>query len=76
MRERVARMNAELYRRSAEALLAAVPEDALPMPAETFVRVMHGLIEGLVRLHALSPELITDEVILAAFDALAQTKPG
>ena len=71
MRERIAAMNAEIYRRSAEALLAAIPESDLPMPAATLVRVLHSLIEGLVLLNALTPELVTEEVIYAAFAALA-----
>ena len=43
----------------------------LPMPKEHLVRVIHALIEGLVMLRLLTPELFPDEVIYAAFDALA-----
>ena len=76
MRLRVVEMNAEIYRRSAEAMLAFIPEQDLPMPAETFVKVLHGMIDGLVFLRSLTPELVGDEVIYAAFDALAPGAGG
>jgi hypothetical protein len=41
------------------------------MPADQFVKVLHALTEGLLYLRFLTPELITDEVIGAAFEALA-----
>jgi AcrR family transcriptional regulator len=43
----------------------------LPMPKDTLVRVIHALIEGLVLQRLLTPELFPDDVIYAAFDALA-----
>lgn len=46
-------------------------DDELPMPAETLVRVINSLIEGLLFQRFLTPELIPDEVIRAAFRALA-----
>ena len=49
-----------------------VPDEAeLPMPAETLVRVLGALTEGLTFQRLLTPELIPDEVIYAAFAALA-----
>ena len=69
MRRRLVEANAETYSRMAEGMDAA---SDLPMPAETFVRVLHGMIEGLVMLANVTPELITDDVIRAAFDALAR----
>ena len=45
------------------------------MPAESFVRVLHGMIDGLVMLANLTPELVTEDVIRAAFDALARVGP-
>jgi len=71
MRRRIVELNAEAYRRAAEALLAVVPEADLPAPAEALVKAMHGLIDGLVLLASLTPELVGDEVIRAAFKALA-----
>jgi hypothetical protein len=35
-----------------------------------------SIIEGLTFLSFLTPELITEEVILAAFDALGTSRPG
>ncbi len=46
-------------------------EDELPMPAETLVRVINALIEGLLFQRILTPELTPDEVIRSAFAALA-----
>src|SRR4051794_41110628 len=43
----------------------------LPMPAETMVRVINALIEGLLFQRFLTPELMPDEVFYAAFAALA-----
>jgi AcrR family transcriptional regulator len=44
----------------------------LPMPAEHLVVVIHALIEGLVFQRILTPELVPDEAVIAAFDALAR----
>ncbi len=43
----------------------------LPMPAELLVVVINALIEGLIFQRFLTPELVPDEVIFAAFEALA-----
>lgn len=51
-----------------DAMFAA--ED-LPMPAETLVRVINALMEGLLFQRFLTPELMPDEVFYAAFAALA-----
>lgn len=72
IRSRIGPLNAELYRRGAEQLLQVVPGDALPMPADQFVRVLHALTDGLLALRFLMPEQITDDVIVAAFDALGR----
>jgi len=42
------------------------------MPPEQLVRVLHALTDGLTYLRFLTPELITDDVVIAAFDALAR----
>jgi len=50
----------------------AIPDEAqLPMPAEELVRVIGALAEGLTFQRLLTPELISDEIIYAAFAALA-----
>jgi TetR/AcrR family acrAB operon transcriptional repressor len=72
MQARVAAANAEIYRRMADGLRAAVPGGALPMPAEDFVRAMHALIDGLMFLHALTPDLVGAQTIRAACAALAR----
>jgi AcrR family transcriptional regulator len=76
MRSRVAALNAELYRQAAEGVLAFLPESELPMPSGTFVKVLHGLMDGLVLLASLTPELVDEETVRAAFDALARTGRG
>ncbi len=43
----------------------------LPMPAEHLVVVINALIEGLVFQRFLTPELVPDAAIFAAFEALA-----
>ena len=45
--------------------------DDLPMPPEVLVRVINVLIEGLLFQSFLTPELMPDEVVYAAFGALA-----
>jgi hypothetical protein len=41
------------------------------MPPEILVRVLHGMMEGLLFQRFLTPNLISDEVFYAAFAALA-----
>ncbi|MBO0793144.1 MAG: TetR/AcrR family transcriptional regulator [Ktedonobacteraceae bacterium] len=71
LRQRLVEVNTEIYRWAEQGLLQVVPESALPMPANQFVRVLHALTDGLLYLRFLTPELITDEVICAAFEAMA-----
>jgi TetR/AcrR family acrAB operon transcriptional repressor len=71
LRRQLVEVNAEIYRWAEHSLLQVVPEGALPMPADQFVKVLHALTDGLLYLRFLTPELITDEVISAAFEALA-----
>jgi AcrR family transcriptional regulator len=72
----------ELKRRSAEqgrmvrkmvvdAWSAALPPGAMPMPVETFVKVLMTLTTGLIMAHSMSPEDFGEDVIVAAFEALA-----
>ncbi|HET8843599.1 MAG TPA: helix-turn-helix domain-containing protein, partial [Ktedonobacteraceae bacterium] len=71
LRTKLVEANANIYRQAEQGLLQFVPESSLPMPADQFVRVLHALTDGILLLHFLMPELITDEVIVAAFTALA-----
>ncbi|HEX4098118.1 MAG TPA: TetR/AcrR family transcriptional regulator [Caulobacteraceae bacterium] len=70
MRGRLVRANAEAYRQAAEAIIAS-GEDDLPMPPDDFVKMLHAVIEGLVMLANLTPELVTPETIRRTFEALA-----
>lgn len=70
-RERVVAESAESYRRVAAGTLALLPQSELPMPVDALVRVVHALTDGLVLRRLVTPELISDDVIYAAFDALA-----
>jgi AcrR family transcriptional regulator len=67
---------AEIYRGSAAWLATMFPEDELPMPVDVLVRVVHAVTDGVVLHRILTPELIGDEVIYAAFDALARPGTG
>lgn len=71
VRSQLVALNREVYRLSVEKLLEYVPADEIPLPADQLVRVLHALTEGLTLLRFLTPELITDDVIVAAFEALA-----
>jgi len=71
MREKVAAVTADSYEFGEQWLSAVVPKNELPMPAGHLVRVLHSMIEGLTFQRLLTPELIPDEVIKAAFSALA-----
>jgi AcrR family transcriptional regulator len=72
MRSRVARLNGEIYSRGAAAMAKSFNKRDLPMPPERLVKVLHALADGLTFLRFLTPELITDDVVIAAFEALAQ----
>ena len=71
MRSRIGLLNAELYRRGGERLQHFIPPDELPVPPDQFVRVIHALTDGLLYLRFLMPDQITDDLIVAAFEALA-----
>lgn len=71
LRQRVHEVTAASYAMGAAWLETLADGDDLPMPKEHLVRVIHALIEGLVLQRLLTPELFPDEVIYAAFGALA-----
>ena len=71
MRTRLAKANAEVYRAAVKRVTESARLDELPMPPDKLVRVLHAVIDGLTFLHALTPDLIDEEVVVAAFEALA-----
>lgn len=71
MRERVREITVRTYDASATWLRTAADRRDLPMSADTLVRVLHALIEGLTYQRLLTPELFPDDVIYAAFAAFA-----
>jgi AcrR family transcriptional regulator len=76
MRARISKQNAEIYRTMAEELVQLIPAKELPMPAERFIRVLHALTDGLLFTRFLTPDLITDEVIVSAFEMVAPKTPA
>jgi len=71
MRARVKEITAQSYAFGEQWLRGVTREEELPLPADHLVRVLHALIEGLVFQRLLTPELVPDETIRAAFDVLA-----
>jgi AcrR family transcriptional regulator len=71
MRKRVLARNREIYPRIEASLVAAFGRNGLGMPPRRFVRVMHALIDGMLARRHLMPEEFTDDVVIAAFEALA-----
>lgn len=71
LRERSLAETREVYRQASAATLALIPAEQLPMPIELLIPVMHALVDGLVLHRVLTPELVGDEVIFAAYDLLA-----
>jgi AcrR family transcriptional regulator len=71
IRARVHEITAKSYDAGAAWLRMVTTEDELPMPPEILVRVLHGVIEGLLFQRFLTPDLVPDEVFYAAFAALA-----
>ncbi len=76
MQARVAQANAEIYRQMAAGLQTQLGEDALAVTPDMFVRVAHALVDGLMFLHALTPDLIDADVVRAAFTVLAGSGKG
>lgn len=71
LRARVHDVTARSYALGAEWLASLGEPGDLPMPPAHLVRVIHALSEGLVFQRILTPDLVPDAVVFAAFDALA-----
>jgi AcrR family transcriptional regulator len=67
IRSKMIRKNATIYRKLAMQMRKMIPEKDLPMPAERFVRVLDALTSGLLFTYFQTPELISEEVFVAAF---------
>jgi AcrR family transcriptional regulator len=76
MRQRLVAANAEVYRTMAAGVAQMNRTHELPMPAEQLVRVLHFTIEGYLMLRFLTPELIGDDDIIAAFEAIGRSAPA
>jgi AcrR family transcriptional regulator len=70
LQSRVKQVTAESYAIGEEWLQSVTKEEDLPMPVHRLVPVIHALTEGLVIQRLLTPELVPDEVIRSAFEAL------
>lgn len=75
LRERGVQRTKQIYAWMAAGLSQLIPPEKMPMPMEVFIPVGHALMDGLVMHRILTPELVPDEVIYAAFDALAARTP-
>ena len=71
LRERSNAETRQIYERFTAGMLQMFGADKLPMRVELLVPVLHALIDGLIQHRILTPELVPDEAIYAAFDALA-----
>lgn len=71
MRLQVLQLNRELYHRTTEAVGKKFRRTDLPVDPEKLAPVLHALSDGLTFLRFVTPELITDDVVMSAFEALA-----
>jgi AcrR family transcriptional regulator len=72
MRSRLRQANEAIYSAGADRMRHSFKPGELPMTPERLIPVLHALTDGLTYLRFLTPELITDDVVVAAFDALAR----
>ncbi len=71
MQAKLTEKNAAVYRRIEKELVKVIPAKSLPMPARQFVRVLDAVTTGLLFTYFQTPELMTEDVFVAAFEALA-----
>ena len=71
MQARMSRHNAIIYHQMARKIVDVFPAKDLPMPAAQFVRVLDAMATGLLFTYFQTPELITEDTFVAAFEALA-----
>ena len=75
MRQRLVAANTEIYRSMSAGVAQMNRAHELPMPPEQLVRVLHFMTEGYLMLRFLTPELIGDDAIIAAFDVIGRSAP-
>jgi AcrR family transcriptional regulator len=73
MRARLTEKNRAIYRWVEKELVKVIPAKNLPMPVKRFVRVLDAVTTGLLFTYFQTPELMTEDVFVAAFEALACT---
>ena len=71
MRARLTEKNRAIYRWVEKELVKVIPAKNLPMPVKRFVRVLDAVTTGLLFTYFQTPELMTEDVFVAAFEALA-----
>ncbi len=71
MQAKLTEKNAAAYRWIEKELVKVIPPKSLPMPAKQFVRVLDAVTTGLLFTYFQTPELMTEDVFVAAFEALA-----
>ena len=69
-------VTARSYLEGAAWLHAIAKPEEMALPPEQMVVVIHALTEGLIFQRLMTPDLVTDEAIFAAFDALARPIVG
>jgi AcrR family transcriptional regulator len=70
-RATLAEKNAAVYKWIARELVKIIPAKDLPMPAERFVCVLDTMITGLLFTYFQTPDLITEDIFISAFEAIA-----
>jgi len=71
LRAAITKRNAAVYQWLARELIRVIPAKELPMPPERFVCVLDTMITGLLFTYFQTPDLITEQVFISAFEALA-----
>ena len=70
MQSQISEKNATVYRHLARGMRKLISGKHLPMSPEHFVRVLDALASGLMVTYFQTPDLISEEVFVAAFEAL------
>jgi AcrR family transcriptional regulator len=74
VKKRMYKLAHERYREAAENLNRIARPGELPLPPLEFAIVVHALFNGLLYQRAIWPEVVTDDVILAALRALVSRR--